>query len=283
MTLPILDAAIVGGGPGGLTTAIYLSRFRRDFVVIDSGNSRAKRIPLSRNVPGFPAGIAGDELLLRMRTQARSFEATILDGEISQITNEDGAFTLRCTAGDAKARSVLLATGVKDRQPVMEDYDRAVALGLIRYCAICDGYEASGRNIAVLGDGDKAAGEALFLKTYSENVTLVPAGNRSYFTTDMTSKLKKSGYQYCIATPRGLRMTNRPFVWALTASNCDLTVSTRRWVANHYPDLRAFWERQLAMELVSSSTSTRARKWRGCSLQAMLSRVSYLLLWGRLQ
>jgi thioredoxin reductase (NADPH) len=71
MTLPILGAAIVGGGPGGLTTAIYLSRFRRDFVVIDSGNSRAKRIPLSRNVPGFPAGIAGDKLLLRMRTQAR--------------------------------------------------------------------------------------------------------------------------------------------------------------------------------------------------------------------
>ena len=64
--------------------------------------------------------------------------------------------------GDAKARSVLLATGVKDRQPVIEDHDRAVALGLIRYCAICDGYEASGRNIAVLGDGDKAAGEALF-------------------------------------------------------------------------------------------------------------------------
>ena len=67
------DLAIIGGGPAGLTAAIYRARFRRDVVVIDDGNSRASWIPRSHNHPGFPEGIGGDELLVRTRAQAERY------------------------------------------------------------------------------------------------------------------------------------------------------------------------------------------------------------------
>src|SRR5947199_8491417 len=75
MDEPILDCLIVGGGPAGLTAAIYLARFHLDILVVDGGKSRASWIPCTHNVPGFPDGIEGGELLRRMREQACTFGA----------------------------------------------------------------------------------------------------------------------------------------------------------------------------------------------------------------
>ena len=73
----VLDCVVVGGGPGGLTAAIYLGRFRRRFVVLDAGDSRLDWIPVSHNHPGFPDGVPGPELLARMREQAERYGAEI--------------------------------------------------------------------------------------------------------------------------------------------------------------------------------------------------------------
>jgi thioredoxin reductase (NADPH) len=73
----MLDCAIVGAGPGGLTAAVYLTRFRRPIVVFDSGNSRARWIPESHNCPGFPSGIGGDAFLARLAAQARDSGARV--------------------------------------------------------------------------------------------------------------------------------------------------------------------------------------------------------------
>src|ERR1044071_5294872 len=114
MDEPILDCLIVGGGPAGLTAAIYLARFHLDILVVDGGKSRASWIPCTRNVSGFPEGIAGTELLERMRDQACKYGAKIQSEFVTRLERDEqsGLFTAAWGSGSATARTVLLATGV---------------------------------------------------------------------------------------------------------------------------------------------------------------------------
>lgn len=171
-----IDCAVVGGGAAGLTAAIYLARFRRSVAVFDDGRSRARWIPVSHNHAGFPDGIAGDALLARMRTQAERYGTTYYDRRVEAIEATEGGFTI--DAGDTRwrARTVLLATGVVNRRPPMDEatHTAALASGKLRYCPICDGYEVTGRRIAVIGADGHGVDEALFLRTFSDDVTLLP-------------------------------------------------------------------------------------------------------------
>ena len=112
MDEPILDCLIVGGGPAGLTAAIYLARFHLEILVVDGGKSRAAWIPCTRNASGFPEGIKGTELLQRMRDQACKYGATIDTEFVTKLerNEETGLFTATWGSGAATARSVLLAT-----------------------------------------------------------------------------------------------------------------------------------------------------------------------------
>ncbi len=169
-----LDCLVIGGGPAGLTAAIYLGRFRRRVVVIDKGWSRAEWITLSHNLPGFPNGIAGPALLEAMRTQARLYGASLRKGVADVLRRTDeGGFAATIDGGDLFANAVLLATGVVENRPPLPHLADAVKRGLIRTCPICDGYEAIGKRVAVLGAGEHAAAEALFLRTYCDRITLL--------------------------------------------------------------------------------------------------------------
>ncbi|CAN5359129.1 NAD(P)/FAD-dependent oxidoreductase [soil metagenome] len=175
----ILDCAVIGGGPAGLTAAVYLGRARRLFCVFDGGESRARWIPTSHNTPGFPQGVGGEALLSRLREQAEHFGTVIRTNSVTGLSrSDDEVFTLETDAGAVRARTVILATGVRDREPHLPDMADAVKRGLIRICPICDGYESSGLNIGVIGSGEHAAAEALFLHTYSERVTVLRADER---------------------------------------------------------------------------------------------------------
>src|ERR1700728_3659678 len=91
----VQDAVIVGAGPAGLTAAIYLGRFRRRCVVLEDGQSRARWIPTSHNIPGFTAGIGGEEFLKTLRDQALKYGAQVRRTHVSKLTLEDGIFALR--------------------------------------------------------------------------------------------------------------------------------------------------------------------------------------------
>jgi thioredoxin reductase (NADPH) len=171
----MLDCVVVGGGPAGLTAAIYLARFHLDVRVIDAGNSRAATIPMTRNHAGFPDGIAGADLLDRMRTQARRYAAALVQADVTGLEAVPDGLRVSVDGEVVVTRSVLLATGVVNRRPPMPDdlHATALARGLLRYCPICDGYEVTDRRVAVLGTGGHGTREAVFLRSYTADVTLI--------------------------------------------------------------------------------------------------------------
>jgi thioredoxin reductase (NADPH) len=173
----ILDVLIIGGGPAGLAAAIYLARFRRRLLLVDAGESRAELIPLSRNLAGFPDGIPGKQLLRRMRKQANFHQAPVLRDCVDTISRESsGSFKAAWPADMARSRIVLLATGVLDEPPPIPDVRSAVERGLLRFCPICDGYEVVDRNLAIVGRGSTGVKEALFMTTYTRDLTLLTLG-----------------------------------------------------------------------------------------------------------
>lgn len=170
-----LDCLVIGGGPAGLTAAIYLARFHLSVQVADEGCSRALQIACSHNHAGFPDGISGGELLARIRSQAIKYGVRISDGRVHEIDHHNAGFSTRGQDLAFKARSVLIATGVTNRRPAIDDalHTEALRLGRLRYCPVCDGYEVTDQNIAVIGSDAHAAKECEFLRSFTDRVTLI--------------------------------------------------------------------------------------------------------------
>ncbi len=194
---PILDCLIVGGGPAGLTAAIYLARFHLDILVVDSGKSRAAWIPCTHNHAGFPDGINGKELLQRMRDQACKYGAKIKTEVVTKLERdeESGLFAATWGSGCLQARTVLLATGVTNRRPTMDDdlHDEALARGLIRYCPICDGYEVTDKKVGVIGSDSHGVAEALFIRSFTADITLIAPHAALQLDGDDQKKLDAAG------------------------------------------------------------------------------------------
>lgn len=167
------DCLIVGAGPAGLTAAIYLARYRRRVLVIDAGKSRAAWIPKTHNYPGFEDGISGKLLLSKLREQAEEYGAELRQGNVTKIEEARDGFVATADGKTIAARRILMATGIVDETPSLPGLRDAVYEGSLRFCPICDGYEARDQKIAVLGHAETAWKKALFLRTYSKDVTFL--------------------------------------------------------------------------------------------------------------
>jgi thioredoxin reductase (NADPH) len=208
----VYDTLIVGGGPGGLTAAIYLRRFTRNVVVVDKGHSRLRLIPVSHNYPGFPEGVPGTRLLENLQNQLRHYGGDVSPGEIVSLRIDDGAFVGEYRNGDdgelhqVRALTVLLATGVADAGLPIKNWAEAVAAGAVRLCPVCDGYDVMDKRIAVVTSETNPVGHALFMRTFSEDVTLFDRAVGSMLDDEQRRQLEVAGIRYVGSQLLGVTM-----------------------------------------------------------------------------
>lgn len=192
----MFDCLIVGAGPAGLTAGIYLRRFHRNICIIDAGHSRASRIPLTRNYPGFPDGISGNELLARLRTQLQKFGGAVVEGNVTGLRRLPGQGFSTGEGEDAlRARTVLLATGVIDIEPAIDGYQEVKQADLIRFCPICDGFEFTDRKIGVIASGRHGVRETLFIRNFSRAISFIGLGRDARLEESLVQQLQAKQVQ----------------------------------------------------------------------------------------
>lgn len=190
----MLDCLVIGGGPAGLMAAVYLARFCRDALVVDDGGSRLGMIPRTRNVLGFPDGIAGGDLLQRLRRHAESFGARLQAGRIERLERrDDGSFEAAVGSQRLRARTVLLATGAKDVEPDIPGLAPALQAGQVRYCPVCDGFETRGQHVAVLGREVHGLRESAFVAGFDNRVTWLSMGSHQAVGESDRARLDRLG------------------------------------------------------------------------------------------
>ncbi len=175
-TVETYDVVIVGGGPAGLTAAIYSARGRRSTVILER-NMAGGQIALTElveNFPGFPEGISGFDLSDRMKRQAAQFGA-----ELREITTvaafqpePDGLFSISTDQERIRGKAIILAPGVEAKRSGIPGEAEFVGRG-VSWCATCDGALYKNRSVAVVGGGDSAVEEGLFLTRFADKVYVV--------------------------------------------------------------------------------------------------------------
>lgn len=168
-----VDAVVVGGGPAGLSAAIYLGRARRSVAVFDCRRpGRSDWSQVNHNYLGFPDGISAVELGEHGRNQAERFGARFYEAEVAFLTQEHDLFQARAPDRTVSARAVVLATGVTDRWVQFPGYEDFIGRTL-HWCIVCDGYEMRDQRVLVVGNDDQIADLAVQMLTYAKQVTLV--------------------------------------------------------------------------------------------------------------
>ena len=176
----IYDAIIIGGGPAGLTAGIYLSRARMDTLLIEKAlpGGQAILTEIIENYPGFPHGIAGPELMQKMEEQAVRFGLKIEYGEVEEVKiKEDKVKIVRINNQEYKTLTIILASGAEASKLEVPGEEELRGRG-VSYCATCDAPFFKHQKIVVVGGGDTAIEEALYLTKFVWEVTIIHRRDR---------------------------------------------------------------------------------------------------------
>lgn len=169
------DVVIIGGGPAGLSAALVLGRCRRRVLVCDDGHPRNAR---ARAVHGYLTrdGLAPQDLLRIAREQLTPYAVEVMSGTATDVTRGPDGFTVRFGTDDqVQARTVLLATGVRDHVPGIPGLEECYGIS-VHHCPYCDGWEVRDRRIAALGEQVSPAGLALSLTSWSSRIVACTNG-----------------------------------------------------------------------------------------------------------
>lgn len=200
-----VDCLIIGGGPAGLSAAVYLGRLRRSVIVVDDEEGRSTWQQVNRNYLGFPDGVHATALREIGEKQATQYGVEFLDARAKQVegAGEGGQKLFRTitTRGDVLSRTIVLATGVQDHFPEFEGSEQCIGKSMF-WCIICDGYEAIGKKLIVLGHDDRAASLALQLLVFTDRVSLVAWDQPLELAAERLEALREHGVQVYDATCR---------------------------------------------------------------------------------
>jgi thioredoxin reductase (NADPH) len=183
---------VVGGGPAGLSAAVYMGRFRWRTLVLDDETGRWTYGQRNDNYLGFVRGVSARRLHTLGQAQARRFGVTFRQGCVERVEATAAGFRLSGKGGPWQARTVIWATGVADRWPSFPSARRLVGRHLF-WCIVCDGWRARERRVLVLGDDDKAARTTLQFLTYTRRLTLLVDPERGRLSSRARAKLAADG------------------------------------------------------------------------------------------
>jgi thioredoxin reductase (NADPH) len=169
------NVVIIGSGPAGLTAALYTGRANLNPLLI-TGNELGGQVSITyevENYPGFPDGTTGPEIVELMRKQAEKFGARVEIDEVVEVDFTHGSpFTLRTHSAEYQAKAVIVSTGASPKRLGVAGEDRLIGRG-VSFCATCDGFFFRGKDLVVVGGGDSALEEGLFLTRFANQVRVV--------------------------------------------------------------------------------------------------------------
>jgi len=165
---------IIGGGPAGLTAAIYAANAMLKSLLIEREvpGGQMNLAALIENFPGFPEGISGFELGQRMHQQAVKFGLNSVNAEVKSVLLEDGMLKVKTSGGDFSSHTILVASGAKHQKLGIPGEDKLLGKG-VSYCAVCDGALFRNKPVAVIGGGNSAVNESLYLSHFVSHIYLI--------------------------------------------------------------------------------------------------------------
>lgn len=187
------DVIIVGGGPAGLSAALYLARYTRSVALFDLGHGRSTHHQTNRNYLGFPGGIPTVELRQRGLEQLSDYDhVRVAPHKVERLERTADGFLAGGEFGTTAGRAVILAMGVLDHYPHFEGWEPYVGVSMF-WCITCDGYESRGKKIVVAGHTNAAAGEALQFSRLSRDITLITNSHANEIDEKFSARLAAAG------------------------------------------------------------------------------------------
>lgn len=170
----ILDLIICGGGAAGLTSAVYAARSGLDFVLIDISSSMGSQITQTSDVDNYTGfeKVNGMELVMKFYEHAKALNAPMINDEVQEISKENGIFTVKCAQGEYKSKTVIYCSGASHRELGVKGERELLGRG-VGYCAVCDGFFYRNKTVVVVGGGNTAVTDALYLSKICKKVILV--------------------------------------------------------------------------------------------------------------